>query len=87
MTDKSAIADMEKLFQGFADRTRLRLLNLMADQEICVCYFVEILDGRSRRYRGTWRISGVQGWLRLGAKGSGCTIASPSPKTRLPDSC
>jgi ArsR family transcriptional regulator, arsenate/arsenite/antimonite-responsive transcriptional repressor len=44
MTDKSAIADMEKLFQGLADRTRLRLLNLMADQEVCVCYFVEILD-------------------------------------------
>jgi ArsR family transcriptional regulator len=35
---------MERLFQGLADRTRLRLLNLMADQEVCVCYFVEILS-------------------------------------------
>jgi ArsR family transcriptional regulator len=34
---------IEQLFQGLADRTRLRLLNLMADQEVCVCYFVEIL--------------------------------------------
>lgn len=34
---------MERLFQGLADRTRLRLLNLMANQEVCVCYFVEIL--------------------------------------------
>ena len=25
------------------DRTRLRLLNLMDGQEVCVCYFVEIL--------------------------------------------
>ena len=24
-------------------RTRLRLLNLIADKEICVCYFVDIL--------------------------------------------
>jgi ArsR family transcriptional regulator, arsenate/arsenite/antimonite-responsive transcriptional repressor len=35
---------MERLFQGLADRTRLRLLNLMAEQEVCVCYFVEILS-------------------------------------------
>lgn len=26
-----------------ADRTRLRLLNLMSGQEICVCYLVEVL--------------------------------------------
>ncbi len=36
--------DMERFFAALADRTRLRLLNLMGDQEICVCYFVEILD-------------------------------------------
>jgi ArsR family transcriptional regulator len=34
---------IEQLFQGLSDHTRLRLLNLMADQEVCVCYFVEIL--------------------------------------------
>ena len=37
------VAAMERLFAGLADRTRLRLLNLMADQEVCVCYFVEVL--------------------------------------------
>ena len=31
------------LFQALADRTRLRLLNLMASGELCVCYFIEIL--------------------------------------------
>ncbi len=31
------------LFRALADPTRLRLLNLMGDREICVCYFVEIL--------------------------------------------
>ncbi|MGA8781452.1 MAG: ArsR/SmtB family transcription factor [Terracidiphilus sp.] len=34
---------MERFFQALGDNTRLRLLNLMEDQEICVCYFVEIL--------------------------------------------
>lgn len=37
-------ADLEKLFQALGDRTRLRLLNLMAEGEICVCFFVEVLD-------------------------------------------
>jgi ArsR family transcriptional regulator len=44
MAGKTKTAAMERLFQGLADRTRLRLLNLMADQEVCVCYFVEILS-------------------------------------------
>jgi ArsR family transcriptional regulator len=36
--------DIERFFQALGDNTRLRLLNLMGDQEICVCYFVEILN-------------------------------------------
>ena len=35
--------DLALLFAALADRTRLRLLNLMNGQEVCVCYFVEIL--------------------------------------------
>lgn len=34
---------IELLFKALADRTRLRLLNLMGDDEVCVCYFVEVL--------------------------------------------
>ncbi|GAC1703113.1 MAG: hypothetical protein NVS9B4_10220 [Candidatus Acidiferrum sp.] len=30
-------------FRALADPTRLRLLNLIADREICVCYFVQVL--------------------------------------------
>lgn len=37
--------NVERFFQALGDSTRLRLLNLMGDQEICVCYFVAILDG------------------------------------------
>lgn len=35
--------DLALLFAALADRTRLRLLNLMNGREVCVCYFVEIL--------------------------------------------
>ncbi len=31
------------LFKALADRTRLRLINLMAEDEVCVCFFVEVL--------------------------------------------
>lgn len=34
---------MELLFRALADKTRLRLLNLMGDDEVCVCFFVEVL--------------------------------------------
>ena len=37
--------DLPEFFQALGDTTRLRLLNLMGDQEVCVCYFVEILGG------------------------------------------
>ncbi len=43
MAAKSSQFNMERFFQALGDNTRLRLLNLMGDQEICVCYFVEIL--------------------------------------------
>src|SRR5215468_1339399 len=35
--------DVALFFRALADRTRLRLLNLIADREVCVCYFVEVL--------------------------------------------
>ena len=34
---------IEELFKALADRTRLRLINLMGDDEVCVCFFVEVL--------------------------------------------
>ena len=37
--------DMPQFFQALGDPTRLRLLNLMSEHEVCVCYFVEILGG------------------------------------------
>lgn len=43
MANRQAAASLHLLFRALADPTRLRLLNLIADREICVCYFVEIL--------------------------------------------
>jgi ArsR family transcriptional regulator len=37
--------DLPRFFQALGDNTRLQLLNLMREQEVCVCYFVEILGG------------------------------------------
>lgn len=33
----------ERFFQALGDSTRLRLLNLMGDEELCVCNFVDVL--------------------------------------------
>ena len=35
--------EVEGLFRALADRTRLRLLNLIGDDEVCVCFLVELL--------------------------------------------
>jgi ArsR family transcriptional regulator len=45
MATRQKSFDVVVFFQALGDTTRLRLLNLMGDQEICVCYLVEILGG------------------------------------------
>lgn len=34
---------MERFYMALADKTRLRLLNLMRQNEVCVCFFTEVL--------------------------------------------
>lgn len=36
--------DMESLLHALGERVRLRILNLIGDTELCVCFFVEALD-------------------------------------------
>lgn len=70
---KTAAFDMERFFQALGDNTRLRLLNLMGSQELCVCYFVEILGKLSPRSLGIWRICEVpESWPPV-VTGPGCT--------------
>ena len=42
--EKKSQIDTELFFSALADRTRLRLLNLMRDGEVCVCFFAEALE-------------------------------------------
>jgi len=62
MTSEKKLADMAELFAALADKTRLRILNLMREDEICVCFFTEAL-GESQpkisRHLATLRKSGV----------------------------
>ena len=77
MAAKSSTFNVERFFQALGDNTRLRLLNLMGDQEICVCYFVEILgqaQPKISRHLAYLRQRGNRG--RRGARASGCTTGS-----------
>ena len=68
MVKKSAF-DLERFFRALGDMTRLRILNLMGDQEICVCYFVEILgfpQPKISRHLAYLRSAGIVGARRDG---------------------
>ncbi len=41
--DNKILKSMETFFLALADKTRLRLLNLMRENEVCVCFFTEVL--------------------------------------------
>lgn len=43
-TKKQKDFNLEVFFAALADRTRLRLLNLMRSGEVCVCFFAETLE-------------------------------------------
>lgn len=43
MSIEKTLTEMENLFMALADKTRLRLLNLLRQDEICVCFFTEVL--------------------------------------------
>jgi len=38
------MVSMQTFFTALADRTRRRILNLIREQEICVCFLTEVLD-------------------------------------------
>lgn len=72
--------NMEQFFQTLGDTTRLRLLNLMGEQEVCVCYFVEILDApqpKISRHLAYLRKAGIVSARREG-KWMHYRIAMPS---------
>ncbi|MDQ3219333.1 MAG: metalloregulator ArsR/SmtB family transcription factor [Acidobacteriota bacterium] len=41
--NENALTYIETFFMALADKTRLRILNLMRDEEVCVCFFTEVI--------------------------------------------
>jgi ArsR family transcriptional regulator, arsenate/arsenite/antimonite-responsive transcriptional repressor len=41
---QSKAVSLDQIFRALADPTRLRLINLMSEQEICVCYFIQVIE-------------------------------------------
>ena len=69
MSKAAKFIDMERFFRALADRTRLRLLNLMSNGEVCVCFFVEVLgmsQPKISRHLGYLRRAGVVASRREG---------------------
>lgn len=67
--NKKGDIDKELFFRALADRTRLRLLNLMRENEVCVCFFVEILktnQPKISRHLAYLRRAGIVGARREG---------------------
>lgn len=69
MSKKAVKPDKEVFFRALADRTRLRLLNLMRTDEVCVCFFVEVLktnQPKISRHLAYLRRAGIVGVRREG---------------------
>src|ERR1041385_578523 len=69
MTIRAIEFDLELLFRALADRTRLRLINLMGGNEVCVCFFVEALkmsQPKISRHLAYLRRAGIVGVRREG---------------------
>ncbi|HUJ13069.1 MAG TPA: metalloregulator ArsR/SmtB family transcription factor [Thermoanaerobaculia bacterium] len=80
---KDPFDQLEAVFAALADRTRLRLLNLMSDGEVCVCFFVEVLDEpqpKISRHLGFLRRAGLVR-ARREAKWMHYSIAKPKHPT------
>ena len=69
MSRKAKGFDKELFFRALADRTRLKLLNQMQSEEVCVCFFVEVLktnQPKISRHLAYLRRAGIVGARREG---------------------
>jgi len=79
------LIDMEQFFAALADRTRLRLLNLMQDGEVCVCFFAEALgtnNPKISRHLAYLRRAGLVKVRRAG-KWAHYSLSKPSDRALL----
>jgi ArsR family transcriptional regulator len=66
---QNKISEMENLFLALADKTRLRILNLIGDGEVCVFFFTEALrepQSKISRHLAYLRRAGVVETARRG---------------------
>jgi ArsR family transcriptional regulator len=42
--EKEKVSRVDRLFRAFSDRTRLRILHMLLDGELCVCDLVSVLN-------------------------------------------
>ncbi len=71
---------LDRLFRALGDPTRLRILNLMAEQEVCVCYFTEVIGApqpKISRHLAYLRQAGIVAARRQG-KWMHYRLAAPS---------
>ena len=69
MRRNSSPLAQQHFFRALADRTRLRLLNLVGEKEVCVCYFVAVLklsQPKISRHLAYLRRAGIVGARRQG---------------------
>lgn len=69
MKGSSTAGPQQQFFRALADRTRLRLLNLAGEKEVCVCYFVAVLklsQPKISRHLAYLRRAGIVGARRQG---------------------
>lgn len=82
MSKSGKTFDMEVFFKALADRTRLRLLNLIGDDEVCVCFFVEALktnQPKISRHLAYLRRAGVASARREGKWMHYRLVSPPDP--------
>ena len=82
MSQPSREFNQEQFFVALSDRTRLRLLNLMGEDEVCVCFFVEVLETNQpkiSRHLAYLRRAGVVAARREGKWMHYRIVAPPDP--------
>ena len=71
-----------ELFKAFADPVRLRLLNLLAEGEVCVCHLHEALDLPQSTVSRHLAYLGSGAWWSAARRGSGSITGWPGRPTR-----
>ena len=70
---RAAVDELESLFKALADKTRLRILALLGNNEVCVCHIHDSLGLPNRPSPAIWRICGRAVSWQPAATVYGCT--------------